>query len=219
MLQSCLPSRWVGFHYKVKPPRGGGNGLDRTGRTARRRRALGDGREEGTAKHHVGEWHAPLVEERRACGVGTVATGVGSVKADYILVEKSKRRLTLIARGRVLKSYRIALGRNPKGPKVREGDNRTPEGRYVIDYRLRDSDYHLALHISYPNRYDRERARRLGVSPGGDIMIHGIGSAAPKVADLHPLFDWTNGCIAVTDREIEEIWRLTAVGTVVNIVP
>jgi len=142
-----------------------------------------------------------------------------SVKADYILVEKSKRRLTLIARGRVLKSYRIALGRNPKGPKVREGDNRTPEGRYVIDYRLRDSDYHLALHISYPNRYDRERARRLGVSPGGDIMIHGIGSAAPKVADLHPLFDWTNGCIAVTDREIEEIWRLTAVGTVVNIVP
>ena len=141
------------------------------------------------------------------------------VKADYILVEKSKRRLTLLARGQVLKSYRIALGRNPKGPKTREGDNRTPEGRYIIDYRLRDSDYHLALHISYPNRRDRERARRLGVSPGGDIMIHGIGSAASKVGDLHPLFDWTNGCIAVTDREIEEIWRLTAVGTVVNIVP
>ena len=141
------------------------------------------------------------------------------VKADYILVEKSKRRLTLLARGQVLKSYRIALGRNPKGPKIQEGDDRTPEGRYVIDYRLRDSDYHLALHISYPNRRDRERARRLGVSPGGDIMIHGIGSAASKVEDLHPLFDWTNGCIAVTDREIEEIWRLTAVGTVVNIVP
>ncbi len=141
------------------------------------------------------------------------------VKADYILVEKSKRRLTLLVRGQVLKSYRIALGRNPKGPKIREGDDRTPEGRYVIDYRLRDSDYHLALHISYPNQRDRERARRLGVSPGGDIMIHGIGSAASKVGDLHPLFDWTNGCIAVTDREIEEIWRLTEVGTVVNIVP
>ncbi len=119
----------------------------------------------------------------------------------------------------MLKSYRVSLGREPVGPKRREGDDRTPEGVYRIDYRMRDSAYHLALHISYPNEADRRRARRHGVSPGGNIMIHGIGGAVKKVGDLHPLFDWTNGCIAVTDREIEEIWRLTPVGTVVNILP
>ncbi len=140
-------------------------------------------------------------------------------KADYIIIEKSKRRLTLLSRGQVLKSYRVSLGREPVGPKRREGDDRTPEGVYRIDYRMRDSAYHLALHISYPNEADRRRARRHGVSPGGNIMIHGIGGAVKKVGDLHPLFDWTNGCIAVTDREIEEIWRLTPVGTVVNILP
>ncbi len=140
-------------------------------------------------------------------------------RADYIIIEKSKRRLTLISRGQVLKSYRVSLGRRPVGPKLREGDDRTPEGIYRIDYRMHNSAYHLALHISYPNERDRKRARRQGVSPGGNIMIHGIGSARPKVGDLHPLFDWTNGCIAVTDKEIEEIWRLTPVGTIVNIQP
>ena len=140
-------------------------------------------------------------------------------KTDYILIEKSKHRLTLLFHGQVLKSYQISLGRHPVGPKLREGDDRTPEGVYQIDYRLKRSAYHLALHISYPNRRDREKARILGAPPGGDIMIHGIGSAKKKVADLHPLFDWTNGCIAVTDHEIEEIWRLTPNGTVVNIQP
>ncbi len=141
------------------------------------------------------------------------------LQADYIIVEKSKRRLTLLHQGQVLKYYRISLGRDPVGPKIREGDDRTPEGLYHIDYRLRDSAYHLALHISYPGPADLERARRLGVDPGGDIMIHGIGGAMQKVGDLHPLFDWTNGCIAVTDREIEEIWRLTPVGTPIRILP
>ncbi len=140
-------------------------------------------------------------------------------RADYIVIEKSKRRLTLLSRGQVLKSYRVSLGRDPVGPKLREGDERTPEGVYRIDYRMRDSAYHLALHISYPNEADRKQARRLGVSPGGNIMIHGIGGAVKKVGDLHPLFDWTNGCIAVTDHEIEEIWRLTPLGTIVNILP
>ncbi|HFD92654.1 MAG TPA: hypothetical protein ENJ22_05135 [Gammaproteobacteria bacterium] len=140
-------------------------------------------------------------------------------KADYIIIEKSKRRLTLLSRGQVLKSYPISLGRNPVGTKIREGDDRTPEGVYRIDYRLDNSRYHRALHISYPSERDRERARRLGVSPGGDIMIHGIGQARERIEGLHLLFDWTNGCIAVTDQEIEEIWRLTPVGTVVNIIP
>jgi len=152
-------------------------------------------------------------------GVAGASVLPSGARADYILIEKSKHRLTLLSHGQVLKSYRISLGRRPVGPKMREGDERTPEGVYRIDYRLRRSAYHLALHISYPNRQDRQKARTLGAPPGGDIMIHGIGSARKKVADLHPLFDWTNGCIAVTDHEIEEIWRLTPNGAVVNIQP
>ncbi|HHH36450.1 MAG TPA: hypothetical protein ENK48_06435 [Gammaproteobacteria bacterium] len=158
-----------------------------------------------------------------ACLFPLVGTASGTLppdaRADYIVIEKSKRRLTLISHGQVLKSYRVSLGREPVGPKIQEGDDRTPEGIYRIDYRMRNSAYHLALHISYPNQEDVERARRRGVSPGGNIMIHGIGSARARVGKLHPLFDWTNGCIAVTDEEIEEIWRLTPVGTVVNIQP
>lgn len=152
------------------------------------------------------------------CGAASSLPQAGA-RADYIVIEKSKRRLTLLSHGQVLKSYRVSLGRKPVGPKLSEGDDRTPEGVYRIDYRMRDSAYHLALHISYPNELDLKKARRRGVSPGGDIMIHGIGGAAKKVGDLHPLFDWTNGCIAVTDPEIEEIWRLTPLGTIVNILP
>lgn len=160
-----------------------------------------------------------LVLSQTCWGAATSLPPSGDAKADYIIVEKSKRRLTLLSRGQVLKSYRVSLGRDPVGPKLREGDDRTPEGVYRIDYRMPDSTYHLALHISYPNATDRKRARRRGVPPGGDIMIHGIGDAGKKLGDLHPLFDWTNGCIAVTDYEIEEIWRLTPLGTVVNILP
>jgi len=152
-------------------------------------------------------------------GIAGASVLPASARADYILIEKSKHRLTLLSHGQVLKSYRISLGRRPVGAKVREGDERTPEGVYRIDYRLRRSAYHLALHISYPNRRDRQRAQALGAPPGGDIMIHGIGSAKKKMEGLHPLFDWTNGCIAVTDHEIEEIWRLTPNGAVVNIQP
>ncbi len=144
---------------------------------------------------------------------------VSGVTADYIIIEKSKRRLTLIAKGQILKTYPISLGRSPVGRKVMEGDDRTPEGIYRIDYRLDNSRYHLALHISYPSENDLENARKLDVSPGGDIMIHGIGKAKGKLAGLHLLFDWTNGCVAVTDQEIEEIWQVTPVGTVVNIMP
>jgi len=139
--------------------------------------------------------------------------------ADRILIEKGKRRLTLLAKGRVIKTYRIALGGNPIGPKERQGDNKTPEGIYTIDSRVLDSRYHMALHISYPNEKDRKRARRLGVSPGGDIMIHGIKNGFSMVGELHTGSDWTKGCIAVTDEEIEEIERLVPNGTVVEIRP
>lgn len=139
--------------------------------------------------------------------------------ADRILIEKKERRLTLIAKGKVLKTYAIALGGNPLGPKERQGDNKTPEGTYVIDSRNRDSRYYLSLHISYPNEKDKKRAKQLGISPGGDIMIHGLKNGFSWVGDLHTGADWTKGCIAVTDEEIEEIDRLAPNGTIVEIVP
>jgi len=138
---------------------------------------------------------------------------------DRILIEKGARRLMLISQGEVLKTYKIALGGNPIGPKERQGDNKTPEGTYVIDARNRDSRYHLSLHISYPNERDRERAKELGVSPGGDIMIHGIKNGFSWVGDAHTGTDWTKGCIAVTDEEIEEIAGLVPDGTAVEIRP
>jgi murein L,D-transpeptidase YafK len=141
----------------------------------------------------------------------------GSV--DRILIEKSTRRLMLISQGEVLKSYKIALGGNPIGPKERQGDNKTPEGTYVIDARNKDSRFHLSLHVSYPNERDKNRAKELGVSPGGDIMIHGIKNGFSWVGDAHSAVDWTKGCIAVTDEEIEEIGKLAPNGTTVEIRP
>ncbi len=138
---------------------------------------------------------------------------------DKVLIEKKERRLTLISKGKMLKTYKIALGGNPNGPKERQGDNKTPEGTYIIDSRNRDSSYHLSLHISYPNEKDKKRARQLGVSPGGDIMIHGIKNGFSWVGDAHAEVDWTKGCIAVTDEEIEEIDKLAPNGTIVDIKP
>jgi len=139
--------------------------------------------------------------------------------ADRILIEKKLRRLTLFSKGEPLKAYRIALGGNPVGPKERQGDNKTPEGTYVIDSRNKDSRYHLSLHISYPNERDKKRAKELGVSPGGDIMIHGIKNGFAWAGDYHTGLDWTKGCIAVTDEEIEEIVKVVPNGTVVEIRP
>jgi len=139
--------------------------------------------------------------------------------ADKILIEKKERRLTLISKGEVLKTYKIALGGNPIGPKERQGDNKTPEGTYIIDSRNKGSRYHLSLHISYPNEKDKKRAKELGVSPGGGIMIHGIKNDFSWVGDLHTAIDWTKGCIAVTDEEIEEIEKLAPNGTIVEIRP
>lgn len=149
--------------------------------------------------------------------VFSLATQRGTI--DRILVEKKERRLTLLSKGEALKTYRIALGGNPAGPKERQGDNKTPEGTYQIDGRNKGSRYHLSLHISYPNERDRKRARDLGVSPGGNIMIHGIKNGYSWVGDGHTEVDWTQGCIAVTDDEIEEIARVTPDGTVVEIRP
>ena len=127
--------------------------------------------------------------------------------------------MELMRTGQVLRTYKIALGGNPVGAKMRQGDHRTPEGVYVIDRRNEHSQYHRSLHISYPNAADRERARKLGVSPGGDIFIHGLPNGYGFIGAAHRARDWTDGCIAVTDQEIEEIWKLVDNGTPVEILP
>ena len=140
------------------------------------------------------------------------------LSVNLIVVEKGKHAMTLLDHGRVLRKYSISLGPD-LGPKQKKGDGRTPEGRYVIDSRNAASKYHRALHVSYPNAADRARARRMRVDPGGDIMIHGLPNGWGRLGRIHLARDWTAGCIAVTDDEIEEIWRLVPNGTVVEIRP
>jgi murein L,D-transpeptidase YafK len=132
---------------------------------------------------------------------------------------KKDHLLELMSGGKAVRTYKVALGRGGLAPKEREGDGRTPEGRYIIDSRNANSAYHRALHVSYPNADDRKRAAQLGVSPGGAIMIHGIKNGLGWIGAAHRLYDWTLGCIAVTDSEIEEIWNLVPVGTPVEIRP
>ena len=138
---------------------------------------------------------------------------------DRILVEKSLRTLSIFREGRMLKTYRVALGRNPTGAKEEEGDMKTPEGVYTIDRHKTDSDYHLALHISYPSNEDRAHAAARGVSAGSDIEIHGLPNGRGAIGPAHRLTDWTAGCIALTNEEIDELSRVTPDGTIVEIRP
>jgi murein L,D-transpeptidase YafK len=140
-------------------------------------------------------------------------------KADRVVVLKGERKLVLMRGDQVLKVYRVALGRYAKGAKTRLGDAKTPEGSYTLDYRLSKSAFHRAIHISYPNARDRALARSQGVEPGGKIMIHGLAKNWTADDLNHPNLDWTQGCIAVTNREIEEIWRLVSDGTPIDIHP
>ena len=142
-----------------------------------------------------------------------------SAHAESILILKKDHLLELLAGRKVIRTYKIALGSGGLAPKDREGDARTPEGRYVIDSRNAASHYHRALHISYPNTADRQRAALLGVAPGGSVMIHGLPNGKGFIGSAHRLYDWTLGCIAVTDQEIDEIWTLVPVGTPVEIRP
>jgi murein L,D-transpeptidase YafK len=146
-------------------------------------------------------------------------TGVAQQQADRIVIEKAKRKMVLLSHGKVLRVYQVALGRNPVGPKTQRGDMRTPEGQYAIDARNAASLFHRSLHVSYPNTADRAKAKKLGVDPGGDIMIHGLPNGQGQIGKAHLQSDWTWGCIAVTDEEIEEIWRLVPNGTPVEIRP
>ncbi len=160
-----------------------------------------------------------LLTSALPAGSAAAAGAAPSLRADKVLVLKGERRLLLLRGGTVLQSYRIALGRAPKGHKVREGDSRTPEGEYVLDWRNPESRFYRSLHISYPNPTDRERAQRLGVPPGGDIMIHGLPGDRGEIGADHAKWDWTEGCIAVTNAQIDEIWHAVADGTGIEIRP
>jgi murein L,D-transpeptidase YafK len=140
-------------------------------------------------------------------------------RADKVIVIKSKRILMLMKDGEILKAYKVALGKSPQGRKIKAGDKRTPEGTYVLDSRNPDSRFHRAIHISYPNDSDVQVAQKLGVPPGGDIMIHGLADNFKKIGKQHRFADWTDGCIAVTNQEIEEIWQLVPDGVPIEIKP
>jgi lipoprotein-anchoring transpeptidase ErfK/SrfK len=141
------------------------------------------------------------------------------ILADSIVVEKSLRRLTLFTGGLPLRTYDVSLGRVPNGAKLQIGDFRTPEGLYYIDARNPQSQFHRGLHVSYPNAQDLARARATGVDTGGDIMIHGLPNGQGQYGPTHRAVDWTSGCVAVTNDEIEEIWDAVPLGTPVRIVP
>jgi murein L,D-transpeptidase YafK len=136
-----------------------------------------------------------------------------------IVVVKSNRTMTLESGGQPIKTYKVALGGQPIGAKQQQGDHKTPEGEYFVDAKIPHSQFYMALHLTYPSAEDRARARKQGVSPGGDVEIHGLGKTYGWIGARHRLSDWTDGCIAVTNEEIEDIFRIVPVGTRVEIKP
>jgi len=142
-----------------------------------------------------------------------------SLHADRVVVLKKERTLQLLSQGKIVKSYKVSLGGDPVVPKTRQGDHKTPEGVYVLDSRNAHSQFHKSIHISYPNARDRAAARAKGVSPGGDVFVHGLPNGYAWVGASHRVKDWTDGCIAVTDEEIEEIWKAVAEGTPIEVRP
>lgn len=141
------------------------------------------------------------------------------LQADKIEVMKAKRRLVIYRKAVMVKQYKVSLGRQPRGHKRMRGDNKTPEGEYLISGKNPNSKFYLSLRISYPNEQDTIWAEQRGYSPGGDIMIHGLPNRRGFIGSAHRLRDWTNGCIAVTNSEIREIWKLVPVGTPIFIWP
>jgi murein L,D-transpeptidase YafK len=146
-----------------------------------------------------------------------LATGLD--RADYVVVDKSDRKLYLYKAGRILREFDVALGLVPNGPKQREGDFRTPEGKYMLDARNANSDFFLSIHVSYPNEADRTRAHAQGVDPGGQIMIHGWPNEPKYDMRRYENTDWTDGCIAVNNSDMVDIWLLTRESTPIEIRP
>src|SRR5688500_4161390 len=152
--------------------------------------------------------------------VAEAPDGVGVPdRADYVLVDKSDRKLYLFKAGRVLREFDVSLGLGPNGPKQREGDFRTPEGKYRLEARNANSDFFLSIHVSYPDESDKERARAEGVDPGGQIMIHGLPNEPKYDARRYEETDWTDGCIAVSNADMLDIWLMTRESTPIEIRP
>jgi len=139
--------------------------------------------------------------------------------ADHVIVNKSKSKMYLLSNGEPFKEYNVVFGNNPTGHKQQEGDERTPEGTYILDYKKEDSSFYKAIHISYPNEQDKNIAKKLGVNPGGLIMIHGQKNGFSWLSPISQKFNWTNGCIAVTNTEMDEIWKSVKIGTSIEIQP
>jgi murein L,D-transpeptidase YafK len=152
-------------------------------------------------------------------GLATSQTARPPLHADRVVVLKKERTLQLLNQGKVIKTYKVALGGDPVGPKTRQGDHKTPEGAYVLDSRNPHSQFYKSIHISYPNASDRGAVRQKGVSPGGDVFVHGLPNGYRYVGAAHRLKDWTDGCIAVTDEEMDEIWLAVSDGTPIEIRP
>jgi len=154
-----------------------------------------------------------------ACGLALAQTTGKPLHADRVLVLKKERTLQLLSKGKVIKTYKVALGGDTVGPKTRQGDHKTPEGGYLLDSRNAHSQFHKSIHISYPSARDRAEARKNGVSPGGDVFVHGLPNGYGWIGSGHLAKDWTDGCIAVTNEEIDEIWLAVADGTPIEIRP
>ena len=140
-------------------------------------------------------------------------------KADFVLVIKSESKLILKRKGKTLKTYHVVFGANPQGHKREQGDERTPEGRYLLDYKNNQSKFYRSIHISYPNQQDRLLARERGVDPGGGIMIHGQKNGLGWLDLIAQRFNWTDGCLALTNKDMDELWEAVDVGTPIEIRP
>ena len=140
-----------------------------------------------------------------------------TIKVDRVVVKKSESTLYLMKNKKIIKQYKVSFGAEPKGHKQQEGDEKTPEGNYTLDYKNSKSGYYKSIHLSYPNKKDKQKAKKLGVSAGGDIMIHGQKNGFSLLYFLTKWFNWTNGCMAVSNKEMDEIWNLVKVGTPIEI--
>ena len=152
------------------------------------------------------------------CWLAPVRAGEFPV-ADTVIVEKAARKLHLMQKGKVFRTFDVVLGIRPDGDKQQEGDFRTPEGRYVLDTRNPHSEFFLSIHVSYPNRQDRREARQKGVPPGGEIMLHGQPNVPTKSESYYRSQDWTNGCIALSNSDMIDIWLMTGENTPIEIRP
>lgn len=149
----------------------------------------------------------------------TAPSAVAIEKAESVLVVKKDRRLYLLREGEAYASFSATFGTNPKGHKQQEGDGRTPEGKYVLDYKNENSGYHLSIHVSYPDANDKAAAKKLGVSPGGNIMIHGQKAGWGWLGSFSRFVNWTDGCIALSDKDMSTVWEAIEPGTPIEIRP